>query len=703
MGPATDLGPNQWVYLNMYGFESGAQLSVSICTDTAALPSPPLCVTNATTSLAIANYKVQAFSDGSTSISYQVVELGASDPALQGAEPGNGANAGTFRCNDASPCSIDVIDTGPDGQGSQIPTTSNTAVVPFTFAPSTNGCPSATTVNTESEFGIDVALPVQARLSCASSQPTFAFNTAIDGLSALTDLSNGQTEVAFTDDPESVSQQQIITAGHYALIPVALSANVIAFRSQMLANQVLYPQAQLELTPAMVAGLITTAFQNPGNADMVSCGGGCPEPPCQPPLKGEKPLCSLFTELNYVPGFISPQSYGGFVRSDDAGTTDQLFNWVCHAGILPVTALGQTWTETKTAATVLEKGLSPLGVPLTTCPNSDQFPPVQSGATAYTAYSNPSQQSLKMTAYVGPGLAGEAFGLAAFGTMNWADARYYGLSIASLQNSSGNFELPTPSSVTAALTGSSANADGSLQLAPTDPGAYPMTTVVYAAVPTTAYTAAQAAAVQQYLIQLLDLTGGSQSAHLPSGFVPLPTSLYQQALADVSSDVHSATSVPSGGSGGSTPPASAPSSPTASSGTSPTPTVVSPGPNSGTSKIGYVIAPYKSQNSPKVLRTTPITVASGGNSTSGSSSQPKSRFAGTSLLLSASSSRVLVPGLLLLGLLTLILGTFLLLFPDLRVSLALYARDMRRLLGRLGHSATGFVKEIFTTRSVKPW
>jgi hypothetical protein len=685
MGPSTDLGPNQWVYLNMYNFEAGAHLEVAICTDTAPLPTPPLCITNATASLPIANYLVQTFADGSTSISYQLDELSSTDPPFEGAAPGIPTDKGTFLCNLTSPCSIDVIDTGPQGTGPAVATDSNTAVLPFTFAPPNNGCPTATTVNSESEFGIDVLLPVQARMSCASSQPTFAFNTAIDGLSALTDLSNGETQIAFSDNPEEADQQAILTAGQFAMIPVALSANVISFKAQMSANQNLYPDSSLELTPAMAAGLLTTAYQTPQNSDMIDCPtSGCQQPPCIPKLKGTPgpPQCSLFTQLNYVPGFIAPQSYAGFVRSDNAGTTGQLFDWICHATNKPVAALGQTWSETQTPAQVVEAGLtlSPTAKPLKTCPNSDQFPPVPSGVTAYTSYSDPSQQALKMTAYVGPGLGGANIN-GAFGAMNWADAEYFGLSVAGLENSSGNFELPTESSLDAAVPQASANADGSIPVPATAPTAYPMASIIYAIVPTGTYTATDAANVKEFLTQLLNLTGGSQSSDLPSGFVPLPSWLYQQAQTDLAADVHTGTagsttgSTGSGG-GGSTGSGSTSGSTTGGGGSGGNTATTGGRSVSGSGSGGsspVVIVRHPNGPGPQILKTTPVTTAKTGK-TGGNT---KARGPIQSFLLEADPSRALVPGALLLGLLALLLGSALLWSRGLRESMILSLRSLR--------------------------
>src|SRR6201999_369387 len=126
------------------------------------------------------------------------------------------------------------------------------AGIPITFAASQSGCGgTAASVDTESEYGIEFLLPLAAKASCASPNPSIAFNTAADGLGAVTSLAAGSTGVAFTDDPESTDQQQILTQGNYSLIPVALSANVVAFKAQESQASSLYPLNSLDVTPTM--------------------------------------------------------------------------------------------------------------------------------------------------------------------------------------------------------------------------------------------------------------------------------------------------------------------------------------------------------------------------------------------------------------------------------------------------------------------
>ena len=80
---------------------------------------------------------------------------------------------------------------------------------------------------------------------------------------------------------------------------------------------------------------------------------------------------------------------------------------------------------------------------------------------------------------------------AGFAPMNWAESLYYGLNAAQLENAAGDFVAPTAASIDAAVSDATANPDGSLAFSYTkaDAAAYPMPSVVYAAVPTTPMSA----------------------------------------------------------------------------------------------------------------------------------------------------------------------------------------------------------------------
>ncbi len=130
---------------------------------------------------------------------------------------------------------------------------------------------------------------------------------------------------------------------------------------------------------------------------------------------------------------------------------------------------------------------------------------------------------------------------AAFADMNWAESRYYGMNVAALQNAEGAFVQPTATSLEAGLNDATKNADGSFTMvnSTTDAAAYPMTSVVYAVVPTAPMASADAAAVTELLTQLLNMTGagGSANSTLPDGFVPLTSAVTAQATADIAKDI----------------------------------------------------------------------------------------------------------------------------------------------------------------------
>jgi len=559
VGPDVDVGQNQWLYVNLYHFPANGadEAVIYYCSDQTSLPAPPLCFTPATPQgvppSAVLSHEpvtVQPFSNGTSSLSFQVAEVGTLDPPLWGQHIISGGfdpNEKSFFCDgtQANPCSIEVSDAADFGQA---PSVDNTAVIPIEFAPSSSGCPQAAEVNTESEFGIDQLLPEAARLSCLGQNPAIAVNTAEDGWNAVNQAAQGNVQVGFTDDPEASDQQAQIN-GNLSLIPIALSANVIGVKAVMLHNGVGYPQQSWDLTPNMVAGLISFNYSAFDSADLVPC----PPQNCRLPCESKTAPCSLLMQLNVIPikgskiPFLDEQSYGTYVRSDQSGVTHSVFQWLCAAPNQPVTIpyTGQTVAESMTGEQELMTGLKAYGYKGTTCPSgADQFPKLTiSQTTQWSADAQPNQQANKLdgaTGYVPPPGFSDSQ-VAGFATMNWAESEYYGLSTANLQNAAGAFVAPSATSLDAALADAKVNPDGSYVFNyddTSDPNAYPLPDLIYAAVPTAPMPAGQATQVTDLLDQILNLTGGTESADLPQGFVPLPSSVYQQALKDVTADVH---------------------------------------------------------------------------------------------------------------------------------------------------------------------
>lgn len=550
-GPTSDLGTNpaQYAFVKLYDFPAGDSPEIALCADTVPLSmAAPLCSTGPAPAYA------PIFSDGTGFITYQVIEdeSGPGQTAISGEVLGDDEQRGTFYCDDGPDlCSLVVFDTSLDG--SSTPDASNTAVIPVTYQAGTGGCPSASLVNTESDFGIEGLVGAANQSGCTGSIKAIAFNTALDSESAVSALGAGQVQIAFTDDPQAPDEQAILggSKSHYALIPVAASADVLGFAANIQGfppnNFALYPQTTFELTPNMVAGMATTIYNGVGDADLLS-GVKCANPGIPPPKKIDP--CPGEEALNGLPSFQPEESYSTYVRSDSSGVTDELLHWLCAAPDDTVPINGTNATETDTAAQILESTKWSDSSLDGSCPQTDQFPGLALPAQL-DADLNPENQAKALYSQIGladpPRQAG-------FAVMNWYEALYFGLNPAALQNAAGQFVTPSEASVDAALADATTNPDGTLGFNYTDTAdaaAYPEPVVFYAAVSTTPQAATQATAIKKVLDNIVALTASTGSASLPAGIVPLPASLTTQAEADISKDVVAKPASAGGGKPGS--------------------------------------------------------------------------------------------------------------------------------------------------------
>jgi len=567
-GPTSNLGPGQYVYLNFYDFAPGdTGTTIYYCADPgdlSTLKSPPTCGNTDTDSDAEAPQQIRIYPaststlipQGTSTASIQAAEVSSPSDPISGEQNHPTVDEPGFYCDGttANACSIVITDASIT-PGLPASTSSNSVEIPVSFASSSTSCTNPSVVSTESEFGIDLLMPELAKLSCADdpSSAVVPFETATDGLHAVTDLVQGLQQVAFTDDPEAPDQQAELAKGNFALIPVALTANVVSFYAQLNFSGN-FTLDQMDLTPTMAAGLLTDADNYFGAAttdNKAACsgpslgaGGDC--------LNGPGPCygaatCSLYSQLNFINGYNQFASFQSVERSDASGATGQLFNWLCNAPVVPL-PFGTHPVESASGATELDIGLSPasnIGPPVTVCPATAEQVPSIAGSQRLINVNDPSQQALKANqAVFQSGTTANA--TAAFTDMNWAESRYYGMNVAALQNAAGAFVAPSAASLDAALNDAKANPDGTItpQNLASDPAAYPMPSVIYAVVPTAPIGADDASSIKEMLTQLLSLTssGGSALSDLPDGFAPLPATVATTATADIAKDIH-ATSV----------------------------------------------------------------------------------------------------------------------------------------------------------------
>jgi len=557
-GPTSGVGPNEWIFVSLYNFPPGDEPDIQYCTDVAPLSAAaPFCDEQGSQTFPNPSVRAPIDQNGTASISFEVEEVtndGTNAP-LSGTVPGTGTS-GTFFCDDTpDPCSIDVTDPALVHPAELTPVAGNTAVIPMNFAPASTGCPGATDIATESDYGLQYLLVPASTASCQGSQPAIALNTELDGPNALQALANHTVQVAFTDDPEAVDQKAALAGGSYAYIPVAATANVVGFKAVMLdaATHQGFADNLFNLSPTMVAGLVTNYYSYPDGSDLVPCHAG---DPCVDPVPCPTgPNCtSLLALANPTGTFTPPQLYGAYVRADTTGTTDSLLHWICDAPNVPVPVPGgsSVFDTANTAAATLQAGIQPTE---TACPNTDKFPALPSASAYWGAESNPSQQIKYLEGYGGfvspPGPSAD--NNAGFAPMLWSDAEYYGLDVANLLNAAGQWVAPSDASIDAALADATSNADGTLTPSVTDagdPAAYPMPVVIYAVVSTAAAPQALADAEKSMLKTLVATS--SAPSDLPAGFVPLPAGIAAQATAEIADSIQAAAPSPAPTSGGGT-------------------------------------------------------------------------------------------------------------------------------------------------------
>ena len=536
--PTSGLALSQAVYLSMAGFANqNDSLYLQYCQDRKPLSvAPPMCVRTPIGELPEPQVVLKPFPNGTSAYAFQVLYLAKGSTPFQGVLPGT-KKFGSFFCDAADPCSIDVTDPylGPNGSSNALtPTAQNSAVIPVSFAAAQAGCPRASFINTESEFGIDSLLGAAASSSCTGAHPVADINVDLDAPSAVSAFVQQSMPLVFTDSPEAPAEQAALASvkGQYAFIPVALSANVVAFQA-IAQGQQGYPDSSFAVTPNMAAGLVTNFYSTPSNSDIATCrwaSGG---------------TCFLLYSLNSVNGFEPPQEYGGYVRGDSSTPTYAFFQWVCSAPRVPVKLLGHKVLEPDTAAQVLRLAYSLNGLKAPkTCPaDTDIFPTFTKNTPNFQTASTPAEQVAKLQSFVPAPQISTQTPHAGFAPMSWPDARQYGLSVAALQNASGRFVLPSTASLEAAASVMHEDSSGLWQpdYATTDSAAYPMPDVWYALVSTKAQSSLVVTGERNLVDDLLAVSGGSKTSDLPIGYAPLPAAMYKAALADVTKDIHVST------------------------------------------------------------------------------------------------------------------------------------------------------------------
>jgi hypothetical protein len=596
--PNTDVSDGQYVFVTATGFTATTSIRVALCT--AAVDSPdPQCLSGNWESQyyqpTVVPVTANTTSDNLTATSYPVFEdaSGEGNNAIPSYDLLNKGKGPGFYCDTTTnPCEVVVTDEPGQGNnvGHGVPiTTANSAVVPLVYAAQASGCPSSDPqIQVDASFSVEHFIPSAVEATCGGTNGVVALSTSTDNTTVISDFASGSASVSFVDNADDASQLAALLGKSYAYIPIAVSGTAESFLAGETNGGLPFPISSLNLTPNMVAGLITSLYQSPEGsytqppkpkytlsdnlmaaleAAGVTCAQlqGCPS---TKPVKKQfiyEQRYDAFDLLNPVAtGVEAPQTYGSFNSNVSSGSSFDATDWVCSAPNTPfgvsVDEVGQTSpvnvtvTDTNVGSTTLVT--PPLGSSIwppypgatwvyPQCQGYSQLPALSATANNYGPAQSPAFQAKAMRSWCYGGSVVPQPGptCAAFGLMDTSEAEFNGLSTASLENASGNFVAPTISSLEAgaaelkacpAADLSCPAGTYSFDYSDVTGDAYPLTNITYAVVPTQTLPYAQATAIKHLLENLV---GYSHSSAVPAGYAPLPTSLYTAAMTDITNDI----------------------------------------------------------------------------------------------------------------------------------------------------------------------
>jgi hypothetical protein len=420
-------------------------------------------------------------------------------------------------------------------------------VIPLQFSPAVNGCPLTST-----QFSL-AGSPMMSRAMlqwlsglCQGSNPlAISYNSEVQEPQALLEASSGMVDVALTTRPASADTEEDVTMPsyrHFVYTPIAVSAAVVAYWVDSPTTG--QPISGVKLDPRLITKLITTSY---------SFGDGCVKgvpPPsgigyCDKAVSGN-PFGIFqdpeFKKLN--PGVQPVTGQGGTyqvptVQSGNSDMTWTLTRWI-EANGAAVSFLNGQPDQWGMHVNTYYKGVS---YPTDSFIGQDPYPFIQHLFNPLYPLSEVAyHQSLNWDA--GTTWQKDQFGnypadtpeipgqRALFAILDDADAAAFEFPVAAIPNAAGDYVQPTDASMAAALQDMTGDGSGTEQvnLTSSNPAAYPLTMVVYAAVPTACTPPAKASAIARFL-DYASSTGqvqGDQPGQLPTGYLPLPASMEAQ-------------------------------------------------------------------------------------------------------------------------------------------------------------------------------
>jgi ABC-type phosphate transport system substrate-binding protein len=434
-------------------------------------------------------------------------------------------------CDADAPCSLVVVPNygRPNGatedQMDAPWAWSRRTVVPLTFLPVKDACPltgDALRVEGSPMVGSTIA-SWRARTCTLAADPVTLDYTAIGEPQTRGDVASSTTNVGLVIDPLDKADAKL--AG-VVYAPVSVTGLVVAFQIDDADGK---PVTDLNLNARLVAKMVTASYRSGGNQAVINNPVNIFR---DPELKALNPNVTF-------PGG-APGNHV-LILGDTSDTTRALTRWLASD---PDAAAFINGTPDPWGMTV-NTNYAALALPFDNFPlldqlMSDTFAPIQEldslsrqlsiaqfpGAT--TVVEDGVNVTLKPPRQ-NPGRR-EVIGI-----IDAASAARFRLSTAALQNAAGVFVKPTTDSMLDAIAHAKVNKDGvtrSVDLTAKNPGSYPLTLQVSAALSTKA-PETERAEMARFLSYVADAgqVSGDDVGQLPAGHAPLDATLRGQVLA----------------------------------------------------------------------------------------------------------------------------------------------------------------------------
>jgi hypothetical protein len=448
-------------------------------------------------------------------------------------------------------CSDHSIDTGGTDLG-QFAFSSQTGscswrqriIVPLRFAPAPATCAikNASFTAIGSPMLLRAMNQWRAGLCAAPSPMAFTFNAAITEPSAIADLPSGLGDIALTTRPGPAHLNSNKT---YTYAPIAISSVAVAYWIDKPGNG--QPVRNLKLNPRLLAKLLTQSY----NFENSGCGHGKPPPKIGCNGAVDNNPFSLFDDREFKrhnPKVLSPVGAGSAfqvptVMSGHSDMTAEVTRWIAN------NPDGMGFMRGQFDPWGMHVNTNYLGLryPVDSFTSQDSYPVF---AHKYSPVFPLSLVASYQAQNWEPGTAWQKdqFGnfprdpieipgsRALFAVLDYGDAAAFRFPVARILNHSGHYVAPSARSMAAAIPSlrdvGSNHITQRVNYAKQSAGAYPLTMVIYAMVPTSGEKPAKAAAIARFLDYVVG-TGqrpGVRPGDLAPGYLPLTARMRAQTL-----------------------------------------------------------------------------------------------------------------------------------------------------------------------------